>query len=177
MPMDEERDVPAEPAAATSDDVFRPTPATTEPAPAKPRRSLNWKGPVGLVAALVLSFAWGALTYRELGVTRIVQGAPVVAGAVAGSESAPRWVGDFVSAFCDADADHVAAKIGPPLDAQADQIAEAFASRDWSCADTRYLGGGENARGEFYAYVTIDDSGGEQWWVFTVVDEKVIAIE
>lgn len=129
-----------------------------------------------MVAALVLSFAWGALTYRELGATRIVQG-PVVAGAVAGSESPPGWVADFATAFCNADAEHVAAKIGPPLDAEAAQIAEAFASREWSCADTRYLGGGENTRGEFYAYVTIDDTGGEQWWVFTVADEKVIAIE
>ena len=71
----------------------------------------------------------------------------------------------------------IAAKIGPPLDAEAQQIAEAFASREWSCADTRYLGGGVNSRGEFYAYVTIDDDGGEQWWVFTTLDKKVIAIE
>ena len=145
-----------------------------EAVPTKPRRS--WKGPLGLIAALVLSFAWGALTYRELGATRVVQG-PVFAGAVAGSESAPAWVGDFVTAFCSADAEHVASRIGPPLDAQADQIAEAFASREWSCADTRYLGGGANARGEFYAYVTIDDGCAEQWWVFTIADERVIAIE
>jgi hypothetical protein len=167
--VDERRDTPPE------DAVVRPAvPAATGPAPAPPRRS--WKGPLGLTAALVLSFAWGALTYRELGATRIVQG-PVVAGAVAGLESAPSWIGDFATAFCGADAEHVASRIGPPLDAQADQIAEAFASRQWSCADTRYLGGGENARGAFYAYVTIDGTGGEQWWVFTVVDEKVIAIE
>jgi hypothetical protein len=128
------------------------------------------------MAALVLSFAWGALAYRELGATRIVQG-PVVAGAVAGSESAPSWIGDFANAFCDADVEQVTARIGPPLDTQADQIAEAFSARDWSCTTTRYLGGGENARGAFYAYVTIDGGGAEQWWVFTVVDEKVIAIE
>lgn len=151
-PVEERRDVPVE------------------------RIKRSWKGPAGMVAALVLSFAWGALTYRELGSTRVVQG-PVVAGAVAGWGSAPAWIGDFVTAFCDADAEHVAAKIGPPLDAEAERIAEAFASREWTCTDTRYLGGGENARGEFYAYVTIDDDGGEQWWVFTVVDEKVIAIE
>ena len=151
-PVDERRDVPVE------------------------RTKRSWKGPAGMVAALVLSFAWGALTYRELGSTRVVQG-PVVATAVAGSQSAPAWIGDFVTAFCDADAEHVVAKIGPPLDAEAAQIAEAFASREWSCTDTRYLGGGENTRGEFYAYVTIDDGGGEQWWVFTVVDEKVVAIE
>lgn len=136
----------------------------------------RWAGPAGMAAALVLSFAWGALTYRELGSPHVLQG-PVVAGAVAGSETAPAWIGDFVRAFCAADAEHVAAKIGPPLDAQAEQIAEAFASREWSCADTRYLGGGVNSRGEFYAYVTIDEDGAEQWWVFTTVDEKVIAIE
>ncbi len=136
----------------------------------------SWKGPLGLTAALFLAFAWGALAYRELGATRIVQG-PVVAGAVAGSQSAPAWIGDFATAFCGADAEHVVSRIGPPLDAQADQIPEAFASREWSCADTRFLGGGENAEGEFYAYVTIDGTGDEQWWVFTVADEKVIAIE
>jgi hypothetical protein len=173
--VDESRDVPATTAEVATEDVVRPvTAAPVEPAPARQKRS--WKGPLGLMAALVLSFAWGALTYRELGATRVVPG-PVVAAAVAGSESAPAWIGDFATAFCDADAEHVASRIGPPLAAQADRIAEAFASREWSCADTRYLGGGENARGQFYAYVTIDSSGGEQWWVFTVVDERVVAIE
>jgi hypothetical protein len=167
--VDERRDIPAE------DAVVRPAvPAATGPAAAPSRRS--WKGPLGLTAALVLSFAWGALTYRELGDARVIEG-PVVAAAVAGSESAPAWIGDFATAFCNADAAHIAAHIGPPLDAQAQQIEEAFASREWSCSDTRYLGGGENARGEFYAYVTIDNSGGEQWWVFTVMDDRVIAIE
>lgn len=164
-----------EPTEAPAGEIVRPaTAGPADPAPARHGRS--WKGPAGMAAALVLSFAWGALTYRELGATRVIQG-PVVAGAVAGSESAPAWVGDFVTAFCAADAEHVAAKIGPPLAAEASQIAEAFASREWSCADTRYLGGGENTTGEFYAYVTIDAGGGEQWWVFTVVDEKVVAIE
>lgn len=173
--MDERRAPVVDTAETPGEDVVRPsTAATVQPAPAKPKHS--WKGPAGMAAALVLAFAWGALTYRELGATRIVQG-PVVAGAVAGSESAPAWVGDFANAFCSADAEFLATRIGPPLDAQAAQIAEAFASREWSCSDMRYLGGGTNSNGEFYAYVTIDAGGGEQWWVFTVVDEKVVAIE
>lgn len=169
--MDPERDAPEKATAAPANEAVRPAgAATVDPAPARGGR--GWKGPVGMVAALVLSFAWGALAYRELGATRVIQG-PVVAGA----ESAPAWVGDFVSAFCAADAEHLAARIGPPLDAQAEKIADAFASREWSCTDTRYLGGGENTRGAFYAYVTVDKTGNEQWWVFTVVGEKVVAIE
>jgi hypothetical protein len=130
-----------------------------------------------MALALVLSFAWGALTYRELGTNERIVAAPLAAAAVAGVESPPGWVADFVNAFCAADAEHIASRIGPPLDGQAAEIEAALASREWSCTDTRYLGGGENRMGEFYAYVTIDQGGGEQWWVFTVVDEKVVAIE
>ncbi|MGH2377466.1 MAG: hypothetical protein ACRDGT_03245 [Candidatus Limnocylindria bacterium] len=129
-----------------------------------------------MAAALVLSFAWGALTYREIGATQVVA-RPVMAAAVAGSESPPGWVADFATAFCDADAEYIASRLGPPLEGQAADIEEAFASREWSCSETRYLGGGSNGSSEFYAYVTVEGTGGEHWWVFTVRDERVVAIE
>lgn len=170
-PMDERRTndpVSPEPSPERS---TAPEPAA---APAETTRR-GWKGLAGLAAALVLSFAWGALTYRELGTgPRIVDG-PVV--AVAGSESPPGWVADFVQAFCDGDAAHIAERIGPPLDGQTEQIRQAIESREWTCADVRFLGGGTNPTGDFYAYVTVTDGGGEQWWVFTVAQEKVVAIE
>lgn len=143
----------------------------------EPRRR-SWKGPFGLFAALALSFAWGALTYRELGTPGRVGDSPLIASsALAGSEAPPQWVGDFADAFCTADAEHIAARIGPPLDGKTVEIQEALATREWSCVDTRYLGGGANDKGEFYAWITVDAGGREQWWIFTVMNEKVVAIE
>jgi hypothetical protein len=171
--MDEQRGTdptPVEPPQA-------PPPASDAAAPAAapaPRRR-SWKGPLGTGAALVLAFAWGALTYRELGTSpRMFDSAAV---AVAGSESPPAWVAGFVQAFCDGDAAHLAERIGPPLDGQTEQIKQAIESREWTCADVRYLGSGTNTTGDFYAYVTVEDDGGEQWWIFTVAQEKVVAIE
>jgi hypothetical protein len=170
--MDERRDI--EPRAPEA----LPTPVATEaPVATTPvRKKRDWKGPVGMTAALALAFAWGALTYRELGTGPRPIG-PVVAAAVAGSESPPAWVAAFVQAFCDGNAVALAERLGPPLDGQAAEIEQALASREWTCSDTRYLGGGQNKTGDFYAYITVDANGGEQWWVFTVVGEKVVAIE
>lgn len=157
------------------DELRSGDPLTPVPAAAPPPRKRSWKGPIGMAAALVLAFAWGALTYRELGTgPRILDGSAV---AVAGSESSPAWVASFVQAFCDGDAAHLAERIGPPLDGQTEEIKQALESREWTCTDVRYLGGGTNSTGDFYLYVTVDDGGGEQWWVFTVSDEKVVAIE
>lgn len=130
-----------------------------------------------MMAALVLSFAWGALTYRELGTGARALDGPIAIAAVAGSEAPPGWVGQFATAFCEGDAQQISTRIGPPLDGQTAEIQKALESREWTCSDVRYLGGGTNDSGEFYAYITVEQGGGEQWWVFTVVDEKVVAIE
>lgn len=166
--MDERRQDIASPLAEGSGAAAAPAPP--------PAAKRSWKGPLGVALALVISFAWGALAYRELGTAARVT-SPIAMASVAGSESPPGWVADFAAAFCSADGAHIASRIGPPLSGQTAQIEEALASRAWSCSDTRYLGGGTNRDGQFYAYVTMDDNGGEQWWVFTVVDDKVVAIE
>lgn len=134
----------------------------------------------GVTAALVLSFAWGALAYRELGGVRAAADAPLAetsAFAVAGEEAPPGWVSDFAGAFCAGDAAHIAANVGPPLEGRAAEIEQALGQRSWTCADTRYLGTGANPMGEFYVWITVDEEGLDQWWVFTVADQRVVSIE
>jgi hypothetical protein len=134
----------------------------------------GWRSTVGVGLAIVLAFAWGALAYRELSPVRKIASAPV---AVAGVQTPPGWIDEFANAFCAGDATKVVALVGPPLAGQGPQIAEALATREWSCSDTRFLGSGLNTKGSFYVWVTIDDDKHEQWWVFTVIDDKVIGID
>lgn len=172
--MDEQR--PPDAVGAPSDGAGIPP----EP-PKKPATPLrHFRGPIGIAAALVLAFVWGGLAYRELGPgatsTKAFAGV-VPAAAVAGSQAPPGWIGDFASAFCDGDARSLATHIGPPLSGNVAGIEQALADRDWSCTAMRYLGAGTNPNGTFYVYLMRGESEGEQWWVFTVVDEKVVAIE
>lgn len=184
--MDERREnEPAVPAGAPPADPIPVQPvggpgATGAPVAAAQRRAARprrWMGPLGLMTALALSFAWGALTFRELGTQTRVVTAPIAVTAVAGSEAPPEWIGAFAKAFCAADATYIGSRLGPPLSEKVGDIGEALASREWTCNDTRYLGGGQNSTAQFYAYITLDDEGDEQWWVFTVADEKVIGID
>ncbi len=94
-----------------------------------------------------------------------------------GAGAPPQWIADFASAFCRGDAKTLAARIGPPLTNDVQAIASAISDRDRSCADIRYAGGGSNAKGAFYMYVMRDDNEAEQWWVFTVVGDQVVAVE
>ncbi len=137
----------------------------------------------GTLAALVLAFVWGGLAYRELGprAERSFDALAAAGGsaptAVLGTEAPPAWVGDFANAFCAGDADALAARIGPPLTGDVGAIKQALSSRDWRCSGSRYIGGGANPKGSFYVYVMRDEQSNEQWWVFTVVGEQVVAIE
>lgn len=154
-----------------------PTPVVAPPATAPvrpPARGRGRRPTIGVGLALVLAFAWGALAYRELSPVRQFASAPI---AVAGVQAPPGWISDFAKAFCNADAVHLATRMGPPLAGQTEAIAQALATREWSCSTTRFLGGGTNSKGSFYVWLTIDDDQDEQWWVFTVVNDKVIAIE
>jgi hypothetical protein len=134
----------------------------------------SWRTTLGIGLAIVLAFAWGALAYRELSPVRSLASAPVT---VAGVQAPPGWINEFADAFCAGNADKVVALVGPPLAGQGPQIAEALATREWSCSDTRFLGSGLNTKGSFYVWVTIDDDRHEQWWVFTVIDDQVIGID
>lgn len=153
--------------------------------PGPPRRARpRFSGLIGTGLALVVAFVWGGLAYRELGpkATRSLPASVAsttrgTASAVRGSEAPPGWVSDFATSFCGGDATALAEHIGPPLTGQVDQIAQALAQRDWSCSDMRYIGGGANPMGTFYVYVMTNKDNEEQWWVFTAVDDKVIAIE
>ncbi len=170
--MDEER--PSDPVGAPSDGAgIPPEPPRSDAAP--PRRL---RGAIGIAAALVLAFVWGGLAYRELGPRATARSAAAgVLPAVAGAQSPPGWVGDFADAFCGGDAGSIATRIGPPLTGNVTAITQALSAGDWSCRDMRFLGGGTNPNGTFYVYVMRAKDENEQWWVFTVVDEKVVAIE
>jgi hypothetical protein len=130
-----------------------------------------------LAVALVLAFVWGGLAYRELGPRTARSLAAAAPAAVRGAEAPPGWIGDFATAFCDGDASSIAPHIGPPLTNNVDAIAQALTDRDWSCSAMRYIGGGANPKGTFYVYVMRDGANNEQWWVFTVIGDQVIAIE
>ncbi len=172
--MDEQRPA-VPPGEAPSDGAGIPT-ETPRPAAATRR---SYRGALGMATALVLAFVWGGLAYRELGLrtARSFAGAGVGPTAVLGTQAPPGWVGDFASAFCDGDADSLATRIGPPLAGNVAAISAALSDRDWSCSNMRFIGGGANPKGAFYVYVMRDKTEDEQWWVFTVVDEKVVAIE
>ncbi len=177
--MDEQR--ASEPVASTP--AGEPTaahePTTLPEAPR--RRAPRYGGLVGTGLALVIAFVWGGLAYRELGPKAVKYEVPsAVAGvAVRGSEAPPKWVSDFAGSFCSGDAQALADRIGPPLTGQVDQIAQALAQRDWSCSDMRYIGGGTNPKGTFYVYLMTDKQNGntQEWWVFTTMEDKVVAIE
>lgn len=156
------------------------------PAPTTPALASRWqrlRGLTGVGVALVLAFVWGGLAYRGLGpktadsMAALIDGGGGRPAAVLGSEAPASWVSDVATAFCSGDADTIAARIGPPLTGDVGAIREALASRDWNCASFRYLGGGTNAQGAFYVFVMRDDHGSEQWWVFTVVGERIVSIE
>lgn len=166
-------DAPAKISAPPNDLSASPTTAASA-APAA-ARGRGWKTTIGVGAALALAFAWGALAHRELSPVRQIAGAPLT--SVAGTQAPPRWISDFATAFCNGDADKVVARVGPPLAGQGPQIAQALSTREWTCSETRFLGGGFNSKGSFYVWVTIDDAKHEQWWVFTVVEDKVIGID
>lgn len=165
--------------------AVRPVAAAPAEEPGRGRPRPRFSGLVGTALALVVAFVWGGLAYRELGpktTTRVVPAsvASTVRGsatAVRGAEAPPAWVSDFATAFCGGDAKALAVHIGPPLTGQVDQISQALAQRDWDCGDMRYIGGGANPKGTFYVFVMTDTQSEEQWWVFTVMDDKVIAIE
>lgn len=84
---------------------------------------------------------------------------------------------DFASAFCGADAQALAPRLGPPLTGNVDAISQALDSRDWTCRGMRYIGTGTNPKGTFFVYVMRDKDSAEQWWVFTVMGDQVVAIE
>ncbi|MDE3112027.1 MAG: hypothetical protein KGN00_11530 [Chloroflexota bacterium] len=131
----------------------------------------------------MIAFVWGGITYKELGPKATAYlPAPVVSAAdgsaVLGTESPPGWVSDFAKAFCGADAQALAGRLGPPLTGQVDRISQALSQRDWSCSDMRYIGGGTDPKGTFYVYLMRDDqNNAQEWWVFTTMNDQVIAIE
>jgi hypothetical protein len=148
---------------------------TTDPAAnVRPRRVF------GTFAAFILAFACGVVADRQLGIAaggRII--APGSAAAiVAGAERPPGWIADFAGAFCKGDAAYVVANIGGELAAMPEeQIAAALARPKWTCARIRYLGHATNPQAENFVFVTTMDGGEEMWWVFAVVDQKVVAIQ
>ena len=161
----------------------RPEPVptvTAAPEPAPPPRKRNWQGALGLGTALVLAFVWGGIADRQFAPTlKTARILPVAAAntAVAGSEAPPGWIADFAKAFCSGDAQTIAPRIGPPLTNNVEAISNALSDRDWQCSEIRFAGGGQNPKGSFYMYVTRDAENAEQWWVFTVIGEQVVAID
>lgn len=159
--------------------VRAPGPPMAAPQPVAGPRRRNMRGALGVATAIVLAFVWGGIADRQLTPSRAARILPAaVAGAtVRGSEAPPLWINDFASAFCKGDAKTIAPRIGPPLTNNVEAIANALSDRDWSCNDIRFAGGGTNLKGSFYMYVTRDGQNAEQWWVFTVIGDQVVAID
>jgi hypothetical protein len=132
-----------------------------------------------MATALVLAFVWGGIADRQLTPSKgpRVAAAAVPGVAVLGSQQPPQWIGDFASGFCKGDAQAMAPRIGPPLTNDVEAISNALSDRDWDCSEIRFAGSGSNPKGTFYMYVARDGQNGEQWWVFTVVGDQVVAID
>ena len=165
------------PASPDAPVPFGPAPGPAmQPAP--PPRRRNWRGGLGVATAIVLAFVWGGIADRQLAPARsMARILPSAVTAVQGSEAPPQWIADFASAFCNGDANTIAPRIGPPLTGNVEAISNALSDRDWKCNDIRFAGGGANPKGSFYMYVSRDGQNAEQWWVFTVVGEQVVAID
>jgi hypothetical protein len=161
----------------------RPSGPTNEVAavaapPAEPRRR-RWGGAIGMTVAIALAFIWGGIADRQFSgraAARVIT-VPAAAAAVKGAEAPPQWIGEFASAFCSGDAKTIAPRIGPPLTNNVDAIANALSDRDWECSDIRFAGGGQNPKGLFYVFISRNAQQGEQWWVFTVIGDQVVAID
>jgi hypothetical protein len=175
-----EQGVPQTTETTPSPDVISPAEVVTPPV--RSRRRPPFRGALGSVLVVALAFAWGALAYRELGPSRVVAAdlssasTRVGTGVVQGSESAPVWIGDFATAFCDGDATAMSDRLGPPLSGQVEDIKQALATRTWGCDSVHYLGGGTSTNGSFYIYL-LRDGPSEMWWVFTTQDDQVIEID
>ena len=133
-----------------------------------------------MLAAVVIAFAAGALSYRE-GTTllgpRVAAARVSSATAVAGRQAPPGWIDEFARAFCGGDATFVSDHVGGELDIGPDRISDAFARRAWVCASSRYLGSATNPEGQHHVYVMTGKDDTEQWFVFTVMDDKVVGID
>ncbi|TMG41883.1 MAG: hypothetical protein E6H94_00480 [Chloroflexi bacterium] len=153
-------------------------PATAAPAaaPARPTRAV-W----GLLATIVIAFGTGALTYREANtlLARPVRASAAATGAtaLAGHQAPPAWIDEFARAFCSGDAAFVSSHVSGELDIGEERIIDAFARRTWDCASSRYLGSATNTEGQHHVYVMTGTDNGEQWFVFTVVNDKVVGID
>jgi hypothetical protein len=133
----------------------------------------------GVLAVIALAFGSGALAYREAEslFVRPVRGAARPAAAVAGQQSPPAWVGEFARAFCSGDAGYVSAHVAGQLDIGEVRISDAFAHRAWQCLSSRYLGTASNTDGDHHVFVLQGNDQQEQWYVFTVLEDKVVGLE
>jgi len=99
------------------------------------------------------------------------------ATALAGHQAPPAWIDEFARAFCSGDAAFVSSHVSGELDIGEERIIDAFARRTWDCASSRYLGSATNTEGQHHVYVMTGTDNGEQWFVFTVVNDKVVGID
>jgi len=159
------------------------TPTTGGPAgptvdaapPPKPPRA--WPA---VLAAILIAFGTGALTYREantLLTPRVAAASLAGRTAVAGRQAPPAWIDEFARAFCSRDAAYVSAHVSGELDIGEGPIADAFSRRAWQCASSHYLGSATNTQGQHHVFVMTGSDNEEQWFVFTVADEKVVGID
>ena len=155
-------------------------PATPVEAPRPPAPNMHDARPGHVFAtfgAFILAFVCGIAADRQLASTpvgRIV----TPAGIVAGIERPPGWIRDFADAFCNGDASFIVAHVGGELaQMPEDQIAAALAKPKWTCSRIRYLGHANSPESDSFLFVTTMTGGEEMWWVFAVVEEKVVAIQ
>jgi len=131
----------------------------------------------GTFAAFILAFVGGMVVDRQLATTPVGRiAAP--AAIVAGHERPPGWISEFADAFCKGDASFIVSHVGGELALMPeDQIAAALAKPKWTCDRIRYLGHANSPQSDNFLFVTTMTGGEEMWWVFAVVEEKVVAIQ
>ncbi len=113
----------------------------------------RFSAPLLALLVPVLAFATGWLARDEL---------------VAPQADPPRFVAEYVKAFCAADGAYVAAHSAGLIAMSTEEANEIFAKRAWQCDRVRYLGSSAGKRGTAYLFVLQDGPGGLQnWWAFT----------
>ena len=124
----------------------------------------------GVVVLIAIAFASGVVGHDRI--------ASLWPAPLPFAENPPRWMLDYAKAFCGADTTTVASRIDVSL-ASEDDVKQAFAARDWTCSDVRYLGSSSGKGGTAYIFLLHDGKTGlDNWWVFTVsATQKIVRID
>lgn len=130
-----------------------------------------------LIALVVLAF----IAYRANDELHIISPQVVEVEKVVYRDAvkAPEWISRFAEAFCfggEENLAYMAENSGGNLLAQFNGFVNAYANKDWTCTDTRYLGTLVKEGNDLYFFVFTNEDGFE-WWLLTTREGRVTDLE